>query len=358
MDFSHDETQRAVTELAGDVLDGVSSAEADGDYDDAAWAALAKVGLLSLAVPTELGGDGLGIGEVAMLWHEIGKRAVTVPAFATLGLGVLPIVVHGTAEQQAALLPGVTSGDAVLTGAPSEPAAALTGSPATTARRRGADWEITGVKAAVPYAEQAHRMLLPAAVRDSSGVCCVFLVDPRADGVTLMRTPSSSGAPEYTVRLDAAAAELLGTGDTGAAAATLRRYALAGAVAVGSGALAGALELTTAHLRTRHQFGKPLATFQAVAQQIADVYIAARTVQLATTSATWRLAAGLDAADDLDLASYWLAAEALPAVRTCHHLHGGLGVDVSYPLHRYYSALKDLVRFLGGERHRLAAMGG
>ncbi|MQA63600.1 MAG: acyl-CoA dehydrogenase [Actinophytocola sp.] len=357
MDFSHDETQRAVAELAGEVLGGVAdgAAEAGGDYDEAAWAALAKVGLLSLAVPTELGGDGLGIGVVAMLWHEIGKRAVTVPAFATLGLGVLPIVAHGTAEQQAALLPGVTTGDAVLTGAPSEPAAALTGSPATTAERRGADWEITGVKAAVPYAEQAHRMLLPAAVPGGSGV---FLVDPHAGGVTLTRTPSSSGAPEYTVRLDAATAELLGTDDTRAAAATLRRYALAGAVAAGSGALAGALELTTAHLRTRHQFGKPLATFQAVAQQIADVYIAARTVQLATTSATWRLAAGLDAADDLDLAAYWLAAEALPALRTCHHLHGGLGVDVSYPLYRYYSTIKDLVRFLGGERQRLVTMGG
>lgn len=352
MDFSHDETQRAVTELAGDVLGGLSGGEAGADYDEAAWAALAKVGLLALAVPTEFGGDGLGIGEVAMLWHEIGKRAVTVPAFATLGLGVLPIVAHGTAEQQAALLPGVASGETVLTGAPSEPAAALTGTPATTGRRRGTGWEITGVKAPVPYAEQAHRMVLPAAIPGGSGI---FLVDPHAGGVTLTRTPSSSGAPEYTVRLDAATAELLGTGD---AAATLRRYALAGAVSVGSGALAGALELTTAHLRTRHQFGKPLATFQAVAQQIADAYIAARTVQLATTSAIWRLAAGLDAADDLDLASYWLAAEALPALRSCHHLHGGLGVDVSYPLHRYFSTLKDLVRFLGGERHRLAAMGG
>src|SRR5213079_345728 len=98
-------------------------------------------------------------------------------------------------------------------------------------------------------------------------------------------------------------------------------------------------------IRSRQQFGRPLATFQAVAQQIADVAIAARTLHLATLSACWRLGTGRPAGADLDVAAHWLAEELPGALRTCHHLHGGLGLDVTYPLHRYSSLARDLVRF-------------
>jgi alkylation response protein AidB-like acyl-CoA dehydrogenase len=105
-------------------------------------------------------------------------------------------------------------------------------------------------------------------------------------------------------------------------------------------------------VRTREQFGKPLATFQAVAQQIADVYVTARTLHLAALAACWRLDES-----DVDVATYWLAAEAPAALHTCHHLHGGLGVDAGYPLHRYYAATKDLIRLIGGVEHRLGRLG-
>jgi alkylation response protein AidB-like acyl-CoA dehydrogenase len=137
----------------------------------------------------------------------------------------------------------------------------------------------------------------------------------------------------------------------------LHRFALAGAAAFGDGLLAGALDLTTKHIGEREQFGRPLATFQAVAQQIADVYVASRTVHLAARSAVWRLSAGLDADADLGIAAYWLTEEAPAALAICHHLHGGIGVDETYPLHRYSSAVKDLGRTLGGATHRLTALG-
>lgn len=122
---------------------------------------------------------------------------------------------------------------------------------------------------------------------------------------------------------------------------------------MGDGLLAGALELTAEHVGNRRQFGKPLATFQAVAQQIADVYIAARTLHLATWSAIWRLGTGRDARSALDVAAYWLTEELPKAMHTCHHLHGGIGVDISYPMHRFYALGKDLVRFAGGVEERL-----
>jgi alkylation response protein AidB-like acyl-CoA dehydrogenase len=198
----------------------------------------------------------------------------------------------------------------------------------------------------VPYAAQAHRVLVPT----DEGTA---VVDPHATGVTLTRTPTSTSAPEYTLQLEGAVPEFV----LDAAALDVDRFAVAGAAAVADGVIAGALQLTADHLRTRQQFGRPLATFQAVAQQVADVYVVARTVHLAAVSGAWRLSSGVAADVDLAVAAYWLAAELPRALQVCHHLHGGLGVDITYPLHRYYSQAKDLARFVGGAAYRLDRLG-
>ena len=133
----------------------------------------------------------------------------------------------------------------------------------------------------------------------------------------------------------------------------LEDLAVAGACALIDGAVAGALALTRDHVATRRQFGRPLAEFQAVSQQIADVYIASRTMHLATMSACWRLDTDRDPGADLRVAGYWCAEQASRAVRRCHHLHGGLGMDVTYPLHRFSALVADLTRYLGGAEYRL-----
>ena len=206
---------------------------------------------------------------------------------------------------------------------------------------------ITGTKTGVLYAEQAQLILVPA-------VTGVALVDPRTDGVTLIATPSSSGQPECTLRMAGAPVQgMLGGPDC---VRDLEQLAVAGACAVIQGAVAGALALTRDHVATREQFGRPLAAFQAVSQQIAEVYIAARTMHLAVLAACWRLDQGLDAAADLGVAGYWCAEQAPRAVRICHHLHGGIGMDTTYPLHRFSALVADLVRYLGGAEYRLACI--
>jgi 3-oxo-4-pregnene-20-carboxyl-CoA dehydrogenase alpha subunit len=326
MDFAFDDTQQTIARLAGEVL----ARESDLD---SVWKLLGQAGLLALTVPERLGGDGLGPAEVAVLVAEAGRLAVTLPALETLVLGVLPVARHGTVDQQDRLLDEVTSGNRVLT-------AALRADV-----RMSEEDTVSGRAIGVRYAAEAHRILVPVG-QD------VLLVDPVAPGVRLVGTESASGVPESTMTLEGVQAERLA-----GAADDLRRLALAGACALGDGLVAGALDLTAGHVRTREQFGKPLATFQAVAQRIADAYVSARTLHLATWTACWRLGAGLDADQDLDIAAYWLAEEAPSVMHACHHLHGGLGVDASYPLHRYYSATKDLVRLVGGVEHRLARLG-
>ncbi|MEO6083761.1 MAG: acyl-CoA dehydrogenase family protein [Umezawaea sp.] len=353
MDFAPDDTHEEVQGLCARVLDRETGERGDSGYDDAAWKAMGEAGLLALAVPERLGGDGLGVLAVAALLTEVGRRAAPVPAFASLALGVLPVARFGTRAQQDDLLPVVASHNGVLTAALSEPSDPLSATPRTTVRLDGTEFVVSGTKVGVPHAGTAHRVLVTATLPDGPGV---LVVDPTAEGVSLTPTRTSGGTPEFTLRLDdvrVPADALLGDDAGGRVVAGLRRFALAGACALGDGVLAGALDLTVTHVGTRHQFGKPLSAFQAVAGQIADVYVAARTLHLAALAANWRLSTGRDADADLDTAAYWLAQEALVAVHTCHHLHGGLGVDITHPMHRFYGLAKDLTRFVGGPEHRL-----
>jgi 3-oxo-4-pregnene-20-carboxyl-CoA dehydrogenase alpha subunit len=373
MDFTLDETQQAVARLAAEVLDRARPpqprhAGAAEGFDSAQWKELGQAGLLSLALPDWLGGDGLGVLETALVLTEAGRRAASLPALATLALGVLPVVRWGDRDLQRTLLDGVGSGDVILTAAVREPTGVMPAVPATTARLGGRSGTVSGVKVGVLYAAAADWILVPASIAaggaDVPGRTGVVVVKRSADGVSLERTHSAGGEPEYTLRLDdAPVADVVGavTDDMraggGRVVADLYRLAVAGACCLGDGALAAALALTTAHVGAREQFGRPLATFQAVAGQIAEVYIASRTLHLATMSACWRLATGRDADHDLDVAAYWLADQATAALRACHHLHGGIGMDVTYPLHRYSSMVKDLARFVGGADYRLDRLG-
>jgi alkylation response protein AidB-like acyl-CoA dehydrogenase len=368
VDFAAGETQEAVAGVAARVLSqvhpplppaplepGQERAQLQW-HDPALWKELGQAGLLSLALPAWLGGDGLSVMETAALLTEVGRQAAPVPALATLLLGVLPVTRWGSRDLQQALLAGVAAGDTVLTAAVREPSDSMPAAPATTARWSGGSGTVSGVKIGVPYGAAAARILVPASI--ASGGTGVVIIDPSADGVSLLQTTSSAGAPEYTLRLDQVpVSHVLGTAAGGRVVQDLYQLAVAGACCLADGALSAALALTTAYVGSREQFGRPLAAFQAVAQQISDVYITARTLHLATLSACWRLETRREAGSDLDVAAYWLARHAPAAIRTCHHLHGGIGMDVTYPLHRYFALVKDLVRFVGGADYRLDQLG-
>lgn len=348
MQFEPDETQQVIARVTGETLD-----RGDAEQSERAWKALGQAGMLSLPVPGWLGGEGLGVLEIAALLTEVGRRAAALPALATLALGALPVARWGSRDQQRELLAGLPNGDLVLTAGLREPSDPLPAAPRTTAT---ADLAVTGTKVGVPYAEQAHRILVPVSL--AAGGTAVAVVDPRAAGVSVRRTPTDGAQPEYTVRLTGARATgLLGSSAGAPAVEYLYQCALAAACATGDGAVAGALALTATHVGRREQFGRPLAAFQAVAQQVADVYLTARTLHLATLSGCWRLATDRPAGTDLAVAAYWLASAAPPALRTCHHLHGGLGLDISYPLHRHSGLIRDLVRGLGGAEHCLERLG-
>jgi alkylation response protein AidB-like acyl-CoA dehydrogenase len=331
VDFSPDEGQQAVADVVTSVLDR-----------DNSWDALVAGGVTALGLPERLGGDDLGLPEVATALTEIGRHGTVSPALATLGFGLVPLLDLATDEQLDRYLSGVGRGS-VLTAALNEPGAPLPDRPATTF----ADGKLNGTKIAVPYAGQADWLIVTA---DGA----VVVVSPKADGVTVTKTPTSNHSDEYTVTFsDAEVDGVLEAAD----AHRVNQLALAAIGAYASGLVAGALRLTADYVANREQFGKPLSTFQTVAAQLAEVYIASRTLTLVATSVVWRLSEGLDADGDLDVLGYWLASQAPPVMQLCHHLHGGMGMDIAYPMDRYYSTIKDLARLVGGPSHRLDLVG-
>ncbi len=325
------ESIEAVRAVVTEVLS--RSGEREGWSDG--WSELASAGLLALPVPAAYDGEGLGLPDVAVLLQEIGSRAAHLPVWETLCCGVLTLVAAGTEEQRASWLPRVAAGDAVLSPALREPGVSLTGTPTTRLESGG----LTGRKIAVTYADRADRLLVTALDGDRR---VVALVDPQGPGVRLVPTPSSGEPAQHTVVLDGAPADVLAAG----AAEVLVQHAVAGLAVLASGLVAGARDLTADYLKGRTQFGRSLAQFQAVAMQAADVYIASRTLDLTARNAVWRVAQGLDAADDLAVAAYWVGAEGPSALRTCHHLHGGMGLDVTYPLPAYSAWMTDLAHTL------------
>jgi alkylation response protein AidB-like acyl-CoA dehydrogenase len=390
VDFELDESLRELRGLAAELLGREVTADrlaeherGGGAFDTATWRAMAGSGLIGCCLPEDIGGAGAGALGLAVLLREMGARVAPVPLYPTVALGGLPVAAHGTAAQRKLLGRHVDAGR-VLTAAIREPDGIDPADPRALARRAGDGYVLDGVKIAVPYAREAAWILVPARV-EGAGVG-VFMVAPAAPpaaaghgrGAAITTYPASTGEPLARIDLTGlrvGADDLVGGAAAGRAAATLRRYALAGAAATVSGVLAGALELTTEHVKTREQFGRPLAAFQAVTMQISDVYIAKRTLDVAMWAAVWRLAEdgpgtafatgvadGTDGAGETDerlaLAAYVLCGRALEALHTCQHLHGGVGLDVTYPLHRFFGWAKHYAHLLGGAEAQLETIGG
>lgn len=367
MDFTLTEEQQAVADLAGQILADKAAPERLRELEQQpdwfardAWAELAKADLLGLCLPKADGGGGYGVLEACLILEQVGRTVAPVPFLATVLGGALPVARFGTAEQRAALLPGVAAGEVVLTAALAEPGDALPpGRPATRAAADGDGWRLHGGKEFVPAAHLAHRVLVAATTE--AGEVAVFLVDPGAEGITGERLVMTNREPVSHLDLDGVAvstADRLGEpGQGGEVVAFTTQHLLAGLCAVQAGVCAEALRLTAAYTSERKQFNAPIATFQAVAQRAADAYVDTEAVKLTARQAAWRLAEGLPAEAALAVAKFWAAEGGQRVVHAAQHLHGGVGVDVDYPVHRYFRWAKATELSLGGGTRHLLELG-
>jgi len=366
MDFGFSSEQEDIRTVAEKIFADLCKTERLPDFEKAGermdpelWKALAEASLLGVALPESAGGMGFGIAELCILLEQAGRYVAPVPLFPTLVLGAAPLAQFGSTAQKDRYLRDVVAGKVVLTAALAESDARDAAKPSTRATADGAGWTLDGVKICVPAARMAARILVPAST--PGGAIVLALVAPDAKGVSLEAEETTTGDIFHRVTLSGVkvpAEEVLAGPDRGAAAlGWLIERSIAGLCAMELGVAERALRLTAKYTAERKQFGKLIATFQAVAQRAADAYIDVEAIRLTTWQAIWRLDKGLPAARELSIAKFWASEGGHRACYAAQHLHGGIGVDKDYPLHRYYLLSKQIELTLGGAHEHLAKLG-
>jgi len=373
MDFNQDEAARELAGLARKILtdrltaERLRAAEAGDGFDPALWADLAGAGILSAALPESLDGAGLGLLAQCSVLTELGRAVAPIPYLPSIMLGAGALARFGTGEQQRRWAVPAARGEVVLTAALAEEdgddprAPSATAEPAAgepTAGEPGAGgWVLSGVKTTVPAAPPADLMLVPAATPPH---VTVFLVTPADEGVTV-QPQRVTGGSAGRVMLDGVrlgADRVLGTPAAGREiAGWLLDHATVGLCALQLGVVERALEMTAEYARNRVQFGKPIGGFQAVAQRLADGYIDVEAVRLTMWQAAWQLSAGLPSDTAIATAKFWAADAGHRVAHTAVHVHGGVGIDMDYPLHRYFVAAKSCEFTLGGATAQLRRIG-
>jgi alkylation response protein AidB-like acyl-CoA dehydrogenase len=379
MDFNYSEEQEAVRQLAGQIFNERATherlkqveAEAgeEGPIDRDLWRELAGAGLIGIHLGEDVGGAGLDFVAACLVIEAAGRTAAYVPVVEAMVYGALPMAQFGTEAQRKSWLSGVAGGETILTAALAE----LVGEvilpgglePATTATARpDGGWVLNGTKACVPAALVADALLVPATCTAADGTTTgvgVFIVDADADGLSMTKQTTTTGRPEAIVELNGVrvgADRLVGEGaDGGAVIDCITEFATTALCIEEAGVCASALELTAEYTKTRVQFEKPIATFQAVGQRAADAYVDTEAIRLTAWQAAARLAAGLPAASEVAIAKYWAAEGGQRVVHAATHLHGGVGVDRDYPLHRFFLLTRQIELTLGGANESLRRLG-
>jgi alkylation response protein AidB-like acyl-CoA dehydrogenase len=366
MDFTTTEDQQALVGLAAQILSERATPkrlaeleQAGGWYDEDLWRRLADAGVVGAALAADVGGGGMGFTELALLLEQVGAHVAPVPLLETVLCAALPLDVFGTAVQRARDLPDVAAGRALLTAALTESGRDDPSRPLTTATPDGDGFRVSGLKSAVPFASLARRILVPAT--DPDGRPVVVLIDPRSDGVTLRAQTATSGQPQAELELTdvaVAADDVLAGPDRGAEVlGWILDRTITGLAATALGVSSKALAMSAQYTTGREQFGRPVATFQAVGHRLADAYIDVEAMRLTTLQAVWLLDAGLPGRNEATVAKWWASEGGHRVAHAAQHVHGGIGVDVEYPLSRYFRWSKQLELTLGGATAQLLHLG-
>jgi 3-oxocholest-4-en-26-oyl-CoA dehydrogenase beta subunit len=350
MDFSLTDDQKSLRDLTREILRDAAThehlqeleRESSSVFDRPLWQKLATAGVTGIAVPEEHGGGGLGFVEISLVCEEVGRTVAPIPVVPTL----VTAYVLGSHKAASDMLGGVADGSTILT-------AAFEGE--VLASRDGDDYVLTGETPFVPYGAEADVVAVPASFGEGP---VVALVRRGARGLSVTELQTTNREPQAVLAFDGVRVPASDVA-TGAAdlVRDLRLHTTAALCSVAAGVCQAALDMTAKHTSSREQFGKPIASFQAVGQRAADAYIDTEMVRLTATQAVWRLSAGWPADEEVAVAKFWVGDGGMRALHACQHLHGGLGVDLDYPLHRYFVWGKQLEHELGTPIRQLLNLG-
>ncbi|EUA00967.1 acyl-CoA dehydrogenase, C-terminal domain protein [Mycobacterium kansasii 732] len=317
------------------------------------WGKLIDADILTSAAAPSLGGDGFGVLEQVAVLVALGHQLAAVPYLESVMLAAGALVRFGSEELQQGWGVPAVSGSKILT-------VALDGEmgegPVQAVRAAGAvaGYRLTGTRTQVGYGPVADAFLVPVET-DSGTVVLLVAADDPGVTVTALQTTGLGSVGHLT--LDGVAVDgsrLIGRSD---ALVWLRTIYALGRSAFQLGVLERGLQMTAEYARTREQFDRPIGSFQAVGQRLADGYIDVKGLRLTLTQAAWKVAEDLPAELDVASAAFWAADAGHRVAHTIVHVHGGVGVDTDHPVHRYFLAAKETEFALGGATRQLRQIG-
>ena len=350
MDFTWSEEQRAIRELAEEVLSAhLDASDFSGAYfARRLYAELARTELLRVELSTERGGMGLGLLESLLVLRQAARHAAPTPLRDTIVMALPLLEKLGDFEQGDDLLRSIVQGETVVALALHEPSGSGLSAPRTRAERADSVWLLSGEKTAASYVDDAQGLIVLAQTPEGPAL---FL----AGGCAAQPQRGTHDAPLWSLRFERTPAQLL-TSDQEVLSGFERRFHLALCAEL-LGFAEAALEMTADYLKEREQFGVPIGSFQAVSQRVADAFIALETMRVTLWRAAWLEDQGRGSAQAVRSARYVCAQGAHQVVSAAQHLHGGMGFDRDYPLHRYFLGVKAIEYLEGGAAAQLERLG-
>ena len=320
------------------------------------WSELAELGLCGLAVPEAQGGMGFGPIEAMVVMEELGRGLVNAP-YAAGALVAPALLAAAPGDLQAAWLPRVASGEALVVPALQERAARYRLQQVSTRAEASADgYRLSGHKSVVPAADEANAFIVPArlAGADDAGTGIgLFLVERASAGVSVSGYPTQDGARAGELALASAPAALICTEGL-QALEFAADVGIAASCAEGTGLMERLLAITVDYLNTRKQFGVTIASFQVLRHRTADVKMQLELARSMSYFASMKLgepAAGRRRA--LSQAKVQLGRSMRQVGQECIQLHGGIGVTDEYAASHYFKRLTVLEMSWGDTLHHL-----
>jgi alkylation response protein AidB-like acyl-CoA dehydrogenase len=357
MDFTRTEAAQDLSGLVGTIVDAVCTPqhqrELDGleqRFDTELWRKLVDSDILSTAAPESVGGAGFGVLEQTAILAALGRQLAAVPYLESVVLAAGALARFGSAELREQWAAPAVAGEKILT-------IALDGEfgqgpvQATTA---GDGFRLTGTRTQVAFGPIADAFLVPAETDSGTKVFLVSTGDPGVSVTPLLTTGKNSAGELDLAGAEVGAERVVGGGDV---LAWLSTHKTLGYTAFQLGVLERALELTAEYARTREQFDRPIGSFQAVSARLADDYIDIKGLGLALVQASWRLSEDLPADTEVATAAFWAAEAGHRVAHTTVHVHGGVGIDMDHPIHRYFLTAKQIEFALGGATTQLRQIG-
>lgn len=354
MEFRFNEEQQAISDAAEPVFVDLCSDETiknlgagDQPWHTELWRQLAESGMHGLVVDEEYGGLGMTLVELCLILELQGRFVAPVPLLPTLVECAIPLGRSANAALKERVLPAVVSGELILS--PVRPAYGYVVTDALRATAAGDGWTVNGSSGLVPYAGVANGFVVSVPADD--GELVMFYCPADADGIAVSEQRTTSGELAGYLTFDAHTVSedrVLATGDAARDIAEKQKQdACVGLAALQVGVLSEGLKRTAEYVSQRKQFGRPLGAFQAVSQQAANAYMSIESLRGVYWRALDDIEHGKDAALSARVAKFWVGEAGHIAAHTILHLHGGIGQDIGYPVHRFFLWGKHNERYLG-----------